>query len=245
MIRSLAAVCGLAAGLLVVCAPAVSAAEPKPGVQVPQSVKLGDAEVRYWLFLPKQLAEDPAPRPLMLFLHGAGERGDHLELVKKHGPPKLVDSQPEFPFILVSPQCPTGQRWDAEVLLALLDHVQKTQPVDPRRVVVTGLSMGGYGTWALLAAAPQRFAAAVPICGGGDPATAEKFKNVPIWVFHGEKDQAVPIERSEAMVKALEAIGGNVKFTRYPEAGHDSWTETYANPKLYQWLLSQVRPAES
>ncbi len=102
--------------------------------------------------------------------------------------------------------------------------------------------MGGYGSWALAAAHPDRFAAVVPICGGGNPDTAEKLKGLPIWVFHGAKDGTVPISRSQRMVDAIKEAGGNVKFTVYPEAGHDSWTETYDNPKLYEWLLEHTRP---
>ena len=107
------------------------------------------------------------------------------------------------------------------------------------RLYVTGLSMGGFGSWNLLAEYPGKFAAAVPICGGGDPAKAEMMKETPIWVFHGAKDSAVSIKKSEEMVDALKKAGGNVKFTMYPEAGHDSWTETYNNQEVYKWLLEQ------
>jgi predicted peptidase len=174
----------------------------------------------------------------MLFLHGAGERGDKLEAVKAHGPPKIVESKPDFPFILVSPQCPTNQRWQPEQLIQLLDHIQKTQPVDEKRVYVTGLSMGGAGTWSLAAAHPDRFAAAIPICGRGDPATAEKLKGLPIWAFHGEKDRP---ENSQVIVDAITKAGGKPKITIYPNAGHDVWTVTYNNPEVYTWLLEQKR----
>jgi predicted peptidase len=113
--------------------------------------------------------------------------------------------------------------------------------IDKDRVYLTGLSMGGYGTWALAAAHPEKFAAIAPICGGGNPAEAAKLARLPIWVFHGAKDPTVPIERSKEMVEAIKAAGGDAKFTIYPEAGHDSWTETYNNPELYQWLLAQKR----
>jgi predicted peptidase len=106
---------------------------------------------------------------------------------------------------------------------------------------VTGLSMGGFGTWTILAKYPNLFAAAVPICGGGDPATAESIKHIPIWAFHGAKDNVVPLERSRQMVDAIERVGGNAKLTVYPEAGHNSWSETYDNPEVYQWLLEHRR----
>ncbi|MGO8751511.1 MAG: prolyl oligopeptidase family serine peptidase [Thermoguttaceae bacterium] len=178
--------------------------------------------------------------PLVLFLHGAGECGDDLEVVKKYGLPKRLEDGGRFPFIVVAPQC-RCHGWDPEVLTRLLDQVMAHYAVDRERVYVTGLSMGGYGTWALAAACPDRFAAAVPICGGGDPRWAEQLKDLPIWVFHGAKDDTVPLSASEEMVHALESAGGNVQFTVYPNAGHDCWTETYDNPRLYQWLLAQRR----
>jgi predicted esterase len=181
--------------------------------------------------------------PLMLFLHGAGERGDNLQLVKAHGPPKVADKldAKSFPFILVAPQCPANKLWSIKPLLALLDKVMREYPVDPARVYLTGISMGGFGTWALAAEAPARFAAIAPICGGGDPASAPKLKKVPIWTFHGAKDTVVPIELTQKIVDAVKKAGGEVKFTIYPEASHDSWTATYNNPALYRWLLAQKK----
>lgn len=199
-----------------------------------------DAKLEYLLSLPAEYEKSKKPWPLVLFLHGAGEAGSELSKVKVHGPPKIVEAKGPFPFILVSPQCP-GRGWNPDVLNALLDSVIKQYRVDKDRVYLTGLSMGGYGTWTLAAAHPERFAAIAPICGGGNPADAPKLAKLPIWVFHGAKDPTVPIRRSEEMVEALKAAGANPKFTVYPEAGHDSWTATYDNPEFYQWLLSQKR----
>ncbi len=179
--------------------------------------------------------------PLLLFLHGAGERGDDLDLVKKHGPPMLIEQGQEFPFIVVSPQCPTNRRWEPFELATLLDEIVEKYQVDEDRIYVTGLSMGGFGTWSLAAYQPDRFAALAPICGGGEPIMARLLRPIPTWVFHGAKDPIVPLERSTAMVEAIKAAGGDVKFTIYPDAGHDSWTESYANPELYEWLLQQKR----
>jgi len=163
--------------------------------------------------------------------------------VTKHGPPKIVNDKPDFGFIVISPQCPPTERgWNVEALAALAKDVLRQYPIDPDRFYLTGLSMGGYGSWSLAAAHPEIFAAVAPICGGGNPADAPKLKNLPIWVFHGGKDPTVPIKRSQEMVDALKAAGGNVKFTVYPDAGHDSWTETYNNPELYKWFLEQKRP---
>ncbi len=198
------------------------------------------AKLDYLLFLPEGYENSSKEWPLMLFLHGAGESGSDLSKVKTHGPPKIVENKRDFPFILVSPQCPS-RGWNADTLNALLDDVMRKYRVDKDRVYLTGLSMGGYGTWTLAAAHPERFAAIAPICGGGNPADAPKLAKLPIWVFHGAKDPTVPLQRSKEMVEAIEAAGGKVKFTVYPEAGHDSWTQTYDNPDFYKWLLEQKR----
>jgi predicted peptidase len=181
--------------------------------------------------------------PLLLFLHGAGERGENLELVKKHGPPKLIEQGKSFPFVVVSPQCPTNDWWSSKPLelMALLDEIVAKYKIDQDRIYLTGLSMGGFGTWALAAYAPDRFAAIVPICGGGEALSARRLTHLPVWVFHGAKDPIVPLKRSEEMIDALTKLKGDVKFTIYPEAGHDSWTATYENPELYEWLLQQKR----
>lgn len=229
---------------------------------VPASVTAAQQELRfegaitrpvalgYLLHLPPGYEPGGAKKwPLMLFLHGAGERGTNLARVKVHGPPKIAETNAAFPFILVSPQCPPGDRWDPHALLALLDSVMAKHAVDPERVYVTGLSMGGYGTWALAAAAPERFAAVAPICGGGDPVAvrlaggpqAEALKTLGVWAFHGAKDEVVRLSESERMVEAYKNLGASPKLTVYPEAAHDSWTETYANPALYEWLLQHRR----
>ncbi len=205
----------------------------------------------YLLFLPKGYEAKGAKRwPLMLFLHGAGERGSDLRKVAVHGPPKLVKDRADFPFIVVSPQCPTNQVWSDETLLALLDQVIAKHKVDVGRVYLTGLSMGGYGTWSLGVKHPERFAAIAPICGGGETinvllssrAKLPALKSLGIWAFHGAKDSVVKLEESERMVVALRKAGvKEVELTVYPEAQHDSWTETYANEKLYEWFLKHER----
>jgi len=224
----------------------------RPGQQVERSftTQVGegdDAEevtLRYWLFLPEGYGQEKDQKwPLMLFLHGAGERGDDLELVKVHGPPKIVQQRKDFPFIVVSPQCPKGKSWTSysDTLVKLVDSLAGELAVDTSRMYCTGLSMGGFGTWALAAAHPKLFAAAVPICGGGNPKKAEKLKDLPIWCFHGGKDTVVPTANSEKMIEAIKAAGGNPKLTIYPDAGHDSWTATYDNEEVYKWLLEHKR----
>lgn len=198
----------------------------------------------YLLFLPEGYGQDPAQRwPLILFLHGAGERGSDLSLVARHGPPRLVAESPaQFPFIVLSPQCAAGAVWDLDTLNALLDEVMERYAVDRDRVYLTGLSMGGYGTFALGTFAHERFAAIAPICGGGDESWVKPVHSrVAAWVFHGAKDSLVPLSESERMVAALQSVGAEVRFTVYPEADHDSWTETYANPALYEWFLQHRR----
>jgi predicted peptidase len=193
----------------------------------------------YLLFLPEGYGTEKQPWPLLMFLHGVGERGNDLRLVKKHGPPKLVEKQTDFGFIVLSPQCPEDGWWpeETEVLINLLDDVVSRYDVDAERIYLTGLSMGGYGAWALAATYPERFAAVAPICGGGSLYMALKLKETPVWVFHGAKDNIIPLEESEKMVDAINKFGGNAKLTVYPDAGHDSWTATYDNQELYDWFL--------
>ncbi|MEI2579439.1 prolyl oligopeptidase family serine peptidase [Scytonema sp. PRP1] len=207
----------------------------------PQRQILNTHSYNYLLFLPKSY-EAQFRLPMILFLHGAGERGSNLEDLKRIGVSKIVEEQPDFPFIVVSPQCPPGERWSVNLLSALLDDVIAQYHVDPDRVYLTGLSMGGYGTWHLAAAQPDRFAAIAPICGGGKPEEAYRLKNLPVWAFHGARDRIVPLRESEKMVQALKKCGvNNLKFTVYPEADHDSWTQTYNNPMLYDWFLQHQR----
>jgi predicted peptidase len=196
---------------------------------------------RFLLYLPKPFGQEKKNWPLVIFLHGSGERGDDLEKVKVHGPPKLVAQQQEFPFILVSPQAPADELWDIEKLNALLDEVIARLPIDTEQVYLTGLSMGGHGTWNFACAYPQRFAAIAPVCGAGDPDRACRLKNLAVWAFHGAKDPVVDPNDDQKMVDAVKACGGDIKFTVYPDAGHDAWTETYNDPELYGWLMKHRR----
>jgi predicted peptidase len=197
-------------------------------------------ECNYLLYLPADYGKDKKKRPLIMFLHGAGERGDNLELVKKHGMPKMISQGNGFDFIVVSPQCPNDLWWheQTDVLINLLDEIEAKYRVDTDRVYLTGLSMGGFGTWSLAQRYPQRFAAIAPICGSGEWYAAYRLKNVPVWAFHGDSDKIVPLQQSKEMVEAVRTAGGNAKLTVYPDTDHDSWTQTYDNPELYQWFLS-------
>lgn len=208
-------------------------------------------ELAYLVYRPKNYSATNGQRwPLMLFLHGAGERGSDLQRVAKHGPLKRVKEGREFPFIIVAPQCPEKQLWQTEPLVQLLDRVTEKFAVDPKRVYLTGLSMGGYGAWQLGLRYPEKFAALVPICGGGNAIEVilgpgdkgNVFTSLPIWAFHGAQDDVVPVDESERVVKLLRQRGvKEVKLTIYPETKHESWTEAYQNPELYEWLAKQSR----
>ena len=222
------------------------AEEPHPGKQVEQELKVGEKKIPYLLYLPADYASRERKWPLMLFLHGAGERGASLGKVKKWGPPKLVERGEPLPFLIASPQCPEGESWGQpsqnELVMALLDHLEKSFKVDADHIYLTGLSMGGFGSWRLAADHPEHFAAVVPICGGGKTEDAEKLKNIPIWVFHGTADPAVPLKRSIKMVEAIKQAGGTrIRFTTLEEIGHNSWEAAYASPDLYAWLAKQDR----
>jgi len=154
-----------------------------------------------------------------------------------------IERREDSPFILVCPQCPRDQWWDNDVLNALLDEIIARHPVDTECVYLTGISMGGFGTWSLAIEHPERFAAIAPICGGGPPYVAHRLERTPVWAFHGARDDIVPLQESERMVEAVRAAGGDAKLTIYPEAGHNSWTETYKNPELYEWFLGHRRAA--
>ncbi len=159
--------------------------EERTGSQQPARLETQvKVELSYLLYLPQDYDQRES-WPLLLFLHGSGERGDNLELVKKHGPPKLVAEGRDFPFIIVSPQCPKDRWWEPIELLALLDDLAGKYKVDADRVYLTGLSMGGFGTWRLAFQAPERFAAIAPICGGGEKYWAKRMASLPVWAFHG------------------------------------------------------------
>ena len=200
----------------------------------------------YLLYLPKEYDESDKKYPLVIFLHGAGERGSDTEKLKVHGIPKLIAAGQDFEFIAVAPQCPSDKWWGEFVedeFENLLKDCIESYKVDTSRIYLTGLSMGGYGTWYYGWKYCKAFAALAPICGGLNSSKArsklEVFKDTPIWVFHGAKDEVVTLSSSAEIVNALNDIDAKVKFTVYPDAEHDSWTETYDNPAFYKWLLSQ------
>jgi len=206
-------------------------------------------------------AKKPA---LLIFLHGSGERGDDNEAQLKHGVKDLLAwlSKSDEHATVIVPQCHSESTWAPldgvlkgepfeyqktptrmmKLLLALIDERVKSGEVDNDRVYITGLSMGGFGTFEALARRPELFAAAAPVCGGGDPQTVPKMKGVPFWVFHGDADEVVSVGYSQVMVGALLGAENEIKYTQYPEVGHDSWTATYQNSELWKWLFSKRKP---
>lgn len=217
----------------------------------------GKDSLPYRLLKPENAGEKKFP--LVVFLHGAGERGTDNEVQIKHIQELFGDAgnRKRYPCYVLAAQCPENIMWASHnwqgnrlvmkemptrpmaMLIALIQEVEKNFPVDPDRIYVTGVSMGGYGTWDLLARFPGRFAAAVPICGGGDPETAASFHHVPIWAFHGALDRIVPASQSRIMIRALREAGAAPGYTEYPDVGHDSWTFAYRDPYLLPWLFSR------
>jgi len=214
--------------------------------------------LRYRLLKPT-VNDSSKKYPLVLFLHGAGERGNDNALQLKNGAINFASSLNKklFPCYVVAPQCAEGYRW-VEVDWKLPSHVQPEKPsvylsrtmllidslkkvlnIDTNRIYITGLSMGGFGTWDAISRWPNIFAAAVPVCGGGDTAKAVLIKNIPIWAFHGGADKVVMTSRSRDMIAAIKKAGGDPKYTEYLNTGHNAWTSTYGNIEMFQWLFSQ------
>lgn len=199
--------------------------------------------------------------PLVVFLHGAGERGSDNFKQLVHGMADFAsdEAMKKHPAFVIAPQCPDGKQWvnvswsadshkmpekAAEPLqqtIDLVDSLAKEFSIDPNRIYITGLSMGGYGTWDAAQRWPDKFAAAAPVCGGGDAESVKQIKSLPIWAFHGGADGVVRPKRSRDMIEALKKAGGSPKYTEYKDVGHDSWSATYRNPEFHDWLFAQKR----
>jgi predicted peptidase len=232
----------------------VLAQDPVQGTDPKVFKNAAGAELRYRIHVSK--AKEGEKLPLVLFLHGAGERGDDNAAQVKHGIKQFLAREAKYPCILVVPQCPKGVWWanrggkapaDAKapepgaLAIELVESLAKEHGADLKRLYITGLSMGGFGTWELIARHPERFAAAVPICGGGDVSRAAVIAKIPQWIFHGDKDTAVKVDESRKMVEAMKSAGGSPKYTEYPGVGHNSWDNAYADDALYEWLFAQKR----
>ena len=197
----------------------------------------------YVKYLPKDFS-DSKKYPLVIFLHGAGERGDDLDVAMRHGYMKHVrDEGKEYPFIFIAPQCPAGKYWGCytESLIAFIDYICETLPVDRTRVYLTGLSMGGTGTYMLAMAAPEKFAAIAPVCGSGIYWFGEALRDVPVMMYHGDLDEIVPIEESITMLRAIHKRGGNAQLKILYGVTHRAWEAAYSGDELQTWLLSHKK----
>lgn len=237
-----------------------------PGADVFEAREFKNADgkiLRYRLLEPINLdaadADPKATYPLVIFLHGAGERGDDNVRQLIHGGRNFADEalRRRYPAFVIAPQCPTDKKWvevpwdlkehampeqpseSLKLVFDLVASLQKELPIDPDRIHGVGLSMGGFGTWDILQRKPELLASAVVICGGGDPAYVERFKATPVWAFHGNADLVVFPSRSRDMVAALRAVGGRPIYTEYEGVGHDSWTPTFDNRQTWDWLFAQ------
>lgn len=220
-----------------------------------------ERQVFHYRLLKPDHIEPGKQYPVALFLHGAGERGSDNTLQLLYLPELMASDayRAQYPCFLIAPQCPKDRKWvdvnwsdkdstpspelnaEGRAVIGMLDEVERSFPVDRKREYLTGLSMGGYGTWALAEAFPNRFAAVVPICGGGDPQRASRLAGVPIWAVHGADDKAVPVERSRKMIEAIRQAGGHPRYTEYPGVGHNSWTPAYTDPDgVIAWMFQQV-----
>jgi predicted peptidase len=254
----------LLVGAMLGVAPLIAHAEPKEGTRDMLEkliyTNIDGKTLPYRLLKP--LNYNPKEKyPLVVFLHGAGERGDDNDKQLLHGVPEFLtaENRKDNPCFLIAPQCPEGKKWvdvdwsaesetqpkelseSMRLTLGLIDRMQKDFSIDAKRIYVTGLSMGGFGAWDIIARKPDLFAAAVPICGGGDETTASTIAKIPIWAFHGAKDPAVNVSRTRRMIAALKKAGGEPKYTEYPDEGHASWVPAYKEAAMMKWLFAQKK----
>lgn len=202
----------------------------------------------YLLFMPSNKEEEINGKlPLIIFLHGIGELGNDLQILKREGLPKILDGDTSFPFIVISPQCPSSTEWyytnenNISKMKDMIEDAIERYPIDPDRIYLTGLSMGGIGTWYFLVNLPQYFAAAAPIAFRSDGWSPCSAKDIPIWGFHGSSDSVIPLSKAQSLVDQFRNCGGSIEFTIYENVGHDSWTRTYNNRNLYSWFLNNIK----
>ena len=254
---------GLILGGVIVAGSMAGAADVRERFEKREFTDASGDKLRYRLLKPKDY--DPNRKyPLVVFLHGAGERGSDNTAQLVHAMADFASDRimENYPAFVIAPQCPDEKKWvevpwtdeDHEMpkepsqslrqTLELVAALQEEFSIDPARRYITGLSMGGFGVWDAIQRRPELFAAAAPVCGGADARLAKRIKDVPVWAFHGDQDDAVKVRRSRDMIAAIKAAGGSPKYTEYKGVGHDSWTATYQDPELYKWLFAQKRVAK-
>ena len=203
---------------------------------------LEEVDLNYLLYLPNDYQQNQQIYPLVLFLHGIGERGDDLEKIKIHGIPRRIDQGIQFPFICIAPQCPEEGYWDrpeyVSSLISLIKEVEDNHRVDSKKIYGTGLSMGGLGTLAIALEEPELFSAIIPVCGGAEMDNIQRLNQLPIWLFHGDRDDVHPVNNSIIIFQALNATNDHAFLTVYGGVDHDSWTQTYENQDIYSWMLN-------
>ncbi len=214
----------------------------------------------YRLLKPKNYDENQA-YPLVLLLHGSGERGNDNKAQLRHGAAVYAtdEAMEKYPCFVMVPQCPVKKGWanmkfdketekfqlrngvrpEMQLVIEALEQLRKTYNIDESRLYITGLSMGGFGTFDICMRKPDLFAAAAPVCGGGDTSKAALIKDIPMWIFHGADDNTVSVNLSRNMVAALKDAGGNPKYTEYADVGHNSWNNAYSEPDFLPWLCAQ------
>lgn len=202
----------------------------------------------FLLFMPANESQKINEKyPLIIFLHGIGERGNDLQLLKREGLPKILDGDTSFPFIVISPQCPVSTEWyytnenNIQKMDLMIDDAIKRYPIDTNRIYLTGLSMGGIGTWYFAINMPERFTAIAPVAFRGDGWSPCAAQNIPVWAFHGKNDNVIPLTAAQSIVDQFENCDGNIEFTVYNDLPHDCWTRTYNNQSLYAWFLQNSK----
>ncbi len=238
--------------IMILCSISISCNQDSGLESLKNSNDARQVEVRdsdgfsYLLFTPMNKVEEVDGKlPLIISLHGIGERGNDLQILKRDGLPKILDGDISFPFMVISPQCPLSTEWyytnenNIERMRALLDDAVRRFPIDTNRIYITGFSMGGIGAWYFIINLPEYFAAAAPIAFRADGWSPCSAKEIPVWAFHGRNDSVIPYRRALSLVDQFRNCGGGIEFTVYDDAGHDSWTRTYNNNDLYSWLLHQ------
>jgi len=192
---------------------------------------------RFITYLPDNYPTTLDKFPLIIFLHGAPQRGNDISVLKEEALPKELENGMKIPFIVVAPHCPVGETWEPQKLYDFFNEIMSIYRIDKNRIYITGFSMGGFGLLKFLRDYPGLFAAAAPVCSGGSKYFAEEMASVPMWFFHGQKDTVIDINNTHNLVDELKSFGADVKLTIYPDLGHDVWTPTYKNPELYKWFL--------